>query len=154
MNKNKIIVVLLLAVAISFAQPVFSDDKILTSDDVAALRVKAEAGDAEAQFQLGDAYQKGEGTHQDDTQAARWFQDAANQGNSDAQYALGFAYRGGFGVPKDEVLAYMWFDIAAGKGNEEALDMRSAVAELMTYDQISEARKKARDWKPVMQEKK
>jgi len=117
--------------------------------DIPSLRAQAESGDADAQYQLGEAYQKGEGVRQDDVQAIKWFQASANQADADAQTALGFAYRGGFGVPKDEVLAYMWFDLAAQQGNEEASDMRFAVAELMTYDQISDARKKSKEWKPA-----
>ena len=40
---------------------------------IAALRVKAEAGDAGARNNLGNAYAEGEGVAQDDTQAVSWY---------------------------------------------------------------------------------
>jgi TPR repeat protein len=153
MKKNRIFLGLMVIAMIGCFHSSLADDNTTTSEEVTALRTAAEAGDSDAQFQLGDAYQKGEGIRQDDTQAAKWFERSANQGNSDGQFAIGFAYRGGFGVPEDKVLAYMWFELAAQQGNEEAPDLRTAVAELMTYDQISEARKKARNWKPKPEEK-
>ena len=51
-------------------------------------RHNAERGNAEAQYNLGVAYRKGEGVTQDDAEAAKWFRRAAEQGNSAAQRAL------------------------------------------------------------------
>ncbi len=131
-------------VALSVAQAAYAEDE----SDIETLRAAAERGDADAQEQLGTAYQKGDGVKQDDVVADKWFLKAARQGNAQAQFDLGFAYRGGFGVQRDEVQSYMWFDLAAAQGNEGAADMRSAVAEIMTYDQITQARKLSRNWKP------
>ena len=55
-------------------------------DYAAALREwtpLAEQGDAEAQFNLGVMYQKGNGVKQDNKQAAKWFALAAKQGRSE-----------------------------------------------------------------------
>ena len=82
--------------------------------EVAALRVKANAGDARAQFFLGVAYSKGEGVPQDSTQAAAWFRKAAEQrGDADVQYNLGLAYANGKGVRKDATQKAAWYRKAA-----------------------------------------
>ncbi len=57
--------------------------------DVEAVRLVAEQGDAEAQYNLGGAYASGQGVPQDYTETARWFRRAAEQGHANAQYALG-----------------------------------------------------------------
>jgi TPR repeat protein/CHAT domain-containing protein len=51
---------------------------------------KAERGDAEAQFNLGLMYQKGEGVAQNDVEAAKWFRKAAEQGHAAASGSLGW----------------------------------------------------------------
>tara|TARA_B000000565_G_scaffold255597_1_gene236732 strand:+ start:31185 stop:31541 length:357 start_codon:yes stop_codon:yes gene_type:complete len=50
--------------------------------DVKILAVKAEAGDAKAQLDLGMKYAKGDGVLQDYAQAVNWFTKSAKQGNS------------------------------------------------------------------------
>ena len=45
--------------------------------EIAALRVKANAGDATAQFNLGFAYANGKGVRKDATQKAAWYRKAA-----------------------------------------------------------------------------
>ncbi len=72
----------------------------------------------------------------------------ADQGNAAGQSILGSMYLKGQGVPKDRVHAYKWFDIAASTGSEQAGENRAIVAKRMTPDQIAEAQKLARDWKP------
>ena len=49
----------------------------------------AEQGDAEAQYNLGQMYQYGEGVRKDAKEAARWYRMAANKHHTQAQYALG-----------------------------------------------------------------
>ena len=46
---------------------------------------RAQNGDAEAQYNLGSAYARGEGVEQDDAEAVKWWRLAAEQGNVDAQ---------------------------------------------------------------------
>jgi hypothetical protein len=74
----------------------------------------------------------------------------AGQGDAKAQGDLGAAYVKGEGVPQDYVLAHMWFNLAAAQGNEDARQNRDGVAKLMTPDQIAEAQRLARQWKPVV----
>ncbi|GHT32760.1 hypothetical protein AGMMS49592_0010 [Endomicrobiia bacterium] len=49
---------------------------------------KAEQGFAEAQYNLGVMYYKGEGVKQDYKEAIKWFKKAAEQGHSGAKTAL------------------------------------------------------------------
>ena len=57
--------------------------------EIDALRARAEAGDADAQFTLGGMYADGTGVPQDDAEAVRWYRLAAAQGLAFAQYSLG-----------------------------------------------------------------
>ena len=58
-------------------------------------------------------------------------------------------YYHGQGVPQDYIQAHMWWNLAASQGNEWASRYRENLAKPMTPDQIAEARKLAREWKPV-----
>ena len=52
--------------------PVQAQDNPSTQE-LADLRDRAEAGDADAQFTLGEFYTAGEGVPQDDVEARRWY---------------------------------------------------------------------------------
>jgi TPR repeat protein len=84
------------------------------------LRTRAEQGDADAQFELGIMYGKGEGVSTDVAQAASWFRKAADQGNASAQYSLGVMYANGDGVPKDAAQAVALYRKAADQGHARA----------------------------------
>ena len=81
---------------------------------------KAQYGDAEAQFRLGNAYKTGRGVIQDFVEAIKWYRLAAEQGYADAQNYLGVAYDSGDGVEQDFVEAIKWYRLAAEQGNAEA----------------------------------
>jgi hypothetical protein len=83
---------------------------------VQALTAKAEKGDADAQRLLGLAYAKGEGVQQDYRQAAKWYEQSANQSNAVAQAALGELFEAGQGVARDEAQAANWYRRAAEQG--------------------------------------
>ena len=88
--------------------------------DVGAVRARAEAGNAEAQFDLGKLYAKGNGVPKDDALAVAWFRKAAEQGHARSQGNLGLAYRDGRGVTRDDVQAVVWFRKAADQGEARA----------------------------------
>ena len=111
-------------------------------------RPLAEQGDASAQFNLGLMYDKGQGVAQDYAEAVKWYRKAAEQGFAFAQYNLGAMYDNGQGVPQDYVQAHMWLNLAAAQGGKEAAKFRDFVASKMTPDQISEAQRRAQEWKP------
>jgi TPR repeat protein len=111
-------------------------------------RKAAEQGNAIAQYNLGDMYRVGEGVPPDSTAAAGWYRKAAEQGYALAQNNLGVMYDNGEGVGQDDVSAYMWFNLAAANGFKEAVRNRNMVARHMTPEQVAEAQKLVREWKP------
>jgi TPR repeat protein len=114
-----------------------------------ALWEKAAAqGDGSAEDLLGMVYASGNGASRDLLLAASWFRKSAEQGNSLGQRSLGLCYMGGDGVPRDLVQAHMWFNLAATRGDEQAVKNRESVAAQMSPQQISDAQKLARDWRP------
>jgi uncharacterized protein len=120
------------------------------------LQPLASSGDDYAQFNIGVMYDTGKGVPQDFSEAVKWYRKAANQGNARAMDNLAFMYRGGQGVPQDYVEAHKWFNLAASrysvseaKRRESAALNRDLVANRMTPQQIAEAQKLAREWKPT-----
>jgi len=115
-------------------------------------RLAAEQGLAAAQRALGIAYAYGRGAPQDDTEAVKWYRLAAEQGFAEAQHNLGQMLAEGRGVPQDFVQAHMWANLAASeKSGAEAKsfgELRDAVADVMTPQQIAEAQRLAREWTP------
>jgi hypothetical protein len=118
--------------------------------EIDELRVRAEAGDAEAQAGLGFKYFAGIGVPQDDAEAVRWYRLAADQGHARAQGNLGVMYGTGEGIPQDYVQAYMWFNLAASRmasgHRQHAVDGRDRAAGQMNPTQIAEAQRLAREW--------
>jgi TPR repeat protein len=108
----------------------------------------ANQGHALAQVNLGILFDYGRGTPQDFKMAVRWYTRAANQGNELAQQKLGLLYERGDGVPKDFVQAYKWYKLGATSGTTTAVMRRDELAVRMTSDQLVEAKKLAREWKP------
>lgn len=73
---------------------------------------EANSGDAEAQFDLGQAYKKGQGVPKNNEEALKWYKKAAKQGHFKAQFALGIIY--------DKLQKYeksvFWYQKAAEQG--------------------------------------
>jgi uncharacterized protein len=118
-------------------------------------RQAAEQDVAGAQFHLGVMFYEGRGVPQDTAEAAKWFHRAADLGDAQSQYNLGLLYAKGETGEPDNVAAHMWFNIAAARfppsntGDRSAsVNYRDLVAKKMTPDQIAEAQKRAREWKP------
>lgn len=74
----------------------------------------AEAGDAEAQTNVGEIFEKGLGGEPNYAAALIWYQKAADQGNARAQFNLGTLYEQGLGVPKDKLTSLNWYRKAWG----------------------------------------
>ena len=119
------------------------------------LRERAVRGDADAQFNLAKMYEAGRGgLKRDYTEAERWHRKAAEQGDAYAQASLGILLRFGKGIAQDYVEAYKWFQLAvsqtSGGEQESILELRDSIAARMTPEQITEAKRLARDWKPKL----
>ena len=70
-----------------------AEDGRKTYKDMSALLKAAKGGDAEAQYQLGMKYKKGEGVVQDNQEAAGWFGEASKLGHLPGTYELGECYQ-------------------------------------------------------------
>jgi hypothetical protein len=117
------------------------------------LKERAAAGDPEAQFSLGKNYEAGRsGLKQDYAEAANWYRKSADQGNVYAQASLGILYHSGKGLPRDDVQSEMWLTISAEHAPKDDRDtiveMRDSVAAHLTPQQLAEAQRLAREWKP------
>jgi len=109
----------------------------------------AKQGHAEAQINLGTLYLQGDAPPRSPQMALFWFGRAAEQGVVPAFAKLGQMYQEAQGVPPDFVQAYMWLYLAATNGDAPSAERRDILAMNMTYAQIAEAQKLAREWKPT-----
>jgi TPR repeat protein len=92
-------------------------------------RHQAERGDPYAQYEVGDAYERGRGTPVDPVAAMRWLRLASEDGRpppcfgscrdsnrpagGPAKFRIGQMYRYGIGVRADEAEAQRWYRLAA-----------------------------------------
>jgi uncharacterized protein len=84
---------------------------------VAIWRPLAEQGDADAQFNLGQAYRLGRGVPTNLSAAKTWFERAASQGHVDAQTTLGLLlFQNG-----EQAEGLKWLKMAAEQGEPRAL---------------------------------
>ena len=84
------------------------------------LQSAAQAGDADAQVDLGLMYDQGQGVPQNYAEALKWYRKAADQGDATAQYNVGVMYDHGQGVPQNHAEAAKWFRKAAAQGISDA----------------------------------
>lgn len=101
-----------------------------------------------AQSSLGNLYENGAGTVKDFSAAVNLYRQAADQGDVGGMLGLGSMYRFGKGLPKDLVTAYMWLNLAASRDYESVSKVRDSLESQMTREQIAEAQKLSREWKP------
>ena len=108
---------------------------------IKTLQAAAEQGNAEAQNNLGVAYEFGQSVPKDYLQAAKWYRLSAEQGYSTAQNNLGMMYESGEGVPKDYIQAHQWYSLSSAQSNVRARNKLRFLESQMTPDQIAEAKK-------------
>ena len=114
----------------------------------------AEAGYVAAQYNLALMYRRGLGVPQDPAKATEWYLRTARQGDARAQLAIGLMYAEDLGVPQDYVQAHMWCNLSskeAVSGLAEGAEARDRVAQKMTSEEISEAKRLAREFRPKME---
>ena len=106
---------------------------------VRAWRPLAEAGDARAQYHLGDLTEEGRGVARDYARAAELYRRAAVQNHAAAQNALAILTVEGRGVARDPVEAYKWFALAARVGNDFARRNLEKLSGMLSADERTEA---------------
>jgi TPR repeat protein len=117
------------------------------------LKELAEAGNPEAQYELGGFYHWGKVAAADFTKARHWYERAAMQGNTDAMLGLAVMYGHGQGVPQDKAAAYRWLVLASSQHLEpqDAARIAAARDDLATHltaQQIEAALAEARSFVP------
>jgi TPR repeat protein len=96
------------------------DEITLPKDDKAAFTLyeqAARAGNVQAEYATGRAYQTGRGVTPDAALATAWYRAAALSGLAPAQTSLGFAYQTGLGITRDNSSAAFWFSRAAAQSD-------------------------------------
>ena len=101
------------------------------TDAVALLRPLAEAGSAQAQERLGDAYAEGRGVARNPGVAEQWYEKSGLQGVVNAQLKLGSMFASGTGVARNNNFAYVWYGTAAGLGSSAGRTERDKVGALL-----------------------
>jgi TPR repeat protein len=112
------------------------------------LQKAGEQGESKAQFAVGVIHFKGLGMPRNYAEAFKWYRRAADHGLAVAQYNLGAMYAKGQAGTQDVVTAHMLYSLAAGFGIKPASIARDQLAKTMTAEQIAQAEKMAKDWKP------
>ena len=98
------------------------DDRYDPNTAAEYLQRAADAGSAEAQFELAQLYEKGLGVDQDLDRAYDLFKAAADQGFADALNDLGFIdYQGGLNVVPDQKRGLEYFQKAADQRHPQAM---------------------------------
>jgi hypothetical protein len=80
------------------------------------LKITAIEGDVYSQYELGRIYYFGKGVSIDYTEAAKWYQLAADSGYAPAQNMIGYLYESGKGYAQNYAEAKKWYQIAAEQG--------------------------------------
>lgn len=96
------------------------------SSETKALITKAEAGDNEAQYRVGGAYDTGKGAPHDRAVAMKWYRMAADGGNADAQNSLGSILQ----EDGKYLEALSWYEKAAAQGHAQATNNEAYLYDL------------------------
>jgi uncharacterized protein len=111
-------------------------------------RRAADQGYAPGQYSLAVLYVVGHGVPPDNAEALKWYHQAAEQGHALAQYNLGMRYKEGKGVVADPVEAFKWLSLAAARGVQSATEIREALQQGMTREQIKEGQSRVASFAP------
>jgi hypothetical protein len=116
---------------------------------------KAQAGDVESQYHMGEAYCCDTVEHT--RQALHWYCRAAVQGYADAQYEMGRIFANDLPAGSDAIAtaglfsakrsAYMWFTAAASAGHDSSFAARTRLGATMPASAVAEAKRWATRWK-------
>lgn len=99
----------------------------------------AKVGHAQAQYNLGLMYRRGQSVPHSDKMAVKWYTLAAHQGLAEAQLNLAHMLQFGRGVPIDYVRSYMWCSLSAYNGHKLSATYTADMAALMTYAELTKA---------------
>ena len=104
------------------------------------LETKAEAGEVEAQYEMGWRHALGMEVDMDDEIAVQWLEKAAAAGHMLAQNNMGARYYTGDGVDRNLMQAYRFFFQAANQGDRKAGKNLDAVAKQLSKADLESLR--------------
>jgi uncharacterized protein len=108
----------------------------------------AQAGDALAQFDLGQLYERGAGSAQQNLEnAGQLYSLSATQGHAGATLALARLVRYGIGTKLDLPKAWALAALAEERGNEEAVVMKNEIQEEMGESGLDKAKEELKKLK-------
>ena len=102
------------------------------------LKARANAGEVNAQFNLGLNYELGTGVPRDLAQSVVWFRQAADQNDPEAQYRLGLIYAGAEAGRQNPVEAYAYLNLAA-RQNPKYSKAKADLEPKLSAQQLAEA---------------
>ena len=105
----------------AFAAPGAEQASKSAEQSAAELSKRADAGDAEAMFHLGDQHRFGKGVQINFREAAKWYQQAAAKGHVKATMCLGRMHLESCGVDRNYLKAVNCFRTAAEAGDTDAM---------------------------------
>ena len=114
------------------------------SNSIQALLKLAESNDADAQYELAEAYRNGNNTAENFIEALRWYRSAAELGLADAQNNLGAMYLAGMGTIANPTEAVYWYQKAA---EQEQMHAQFNLAMLyLNGNGVAQSDEKAASW--------
>lgn len=102
----------------SFVTPVGAQESPQPPTDIKSLTSLAEQGNSQAQYELGLAYDLGDGVRRNLGKAERWYRQAAETGHPDAQNAVGSILQ----ERRKYREAVTWYERAAAQGFPRAIN--------------------------------
>lgn len=105
---------------------------------------RAQGGDVQAMYAVGEMYELGMGTANSRAEALKWYRAAAERGHPGGAYQVGYAHYWGKGVKRDRREAHVWFLRAAEAGSQPAMPYLSKMYAL--GQGVPQDKAKAAEW--------
>ncbi|MGB0132796.1 MAG: hypothetical protein WBP53_03030, partial [Dokdonella sp.] len=110
-------------------------DRASLENSLAVWMEKAKGGDAQAQFYVGQIYEKGMDTAPDYVKAAEWYKKAAASGSNEAKLSLASMMEVGHGMPVDTTAAVNLYREAMGITGQDLISQQEADARVAEVEQ-------------------
>jgi TPR repeat protein len=118
------------------------------AQDIGSIQRRAEAGNAEAQYELAKAYYTGAGVAKNSKQGLEWLRKSASQGHAGAEFALAVMYqKGEQSVAQNPHEAALWFRKAARQQNKSA---QTNLSQMLAEGVISQQEANWREPQPTV----
>ena len=114
----------------------------------------ADSGHVGAKNLYAEALVQGVHVEQNPVKAVQYYQQTAASGNATGLFSLALAFENGLGLEKDVEKAHAYFNLASALNHPLAAQARARVEQSMTSEQVTNAQRFAKAWRPAPAEKK